>query len=332
MKMNTLLATEKLRYAAWKQTTPHLSAPARADGAYNQHEYHFCLPRTHADENLYAGIRAEAIAYFAAAGIPWHHGQYDFPSNHLCSSQVCCVNFLFPFIHQPDALADLLRPIYPTLSRILPIDGNDFVSFEYIGAENYLGERTSKHGKRTRGANCTSADAAVRFQHEDGRIQIALIEWKYTEFYSVENRAIAKSGTDRRAIYRHLWDRDDFPLDKRLLSSFDALFYEPFYQLFRQQCLAHEMERAGELDADIVSTLHIAPALNREFLRVTSPELRSLGDNSLEVWKRLVRQPDRFRSVTTEGLFGAFPVESHSAVQPWWEYTIERYSWMSIPS
>ena len=38
---------------------------------------------------------------------------------------------------------------------------------------------------------------------------------------------------------------------------YDDLFYEP-YQLFRQQLLANEMEKARELEADVVSVLHIS--------------------------------------------------------------------------
>jgi Fic family protein len=55
-------------------------------------------------------------------------------------------------------------------------------------------------------------------------------------------------------IYRPLYQRDDCPLDKGLVPSFEALFYEPFYQFMRQPLLAHEMERAHELGADRVSS------------------------------------------------------------------------------
>jgi hypothetical protein len=51
-------------------------------------------------------------------------------------------------------------------------------------------------------------------------------------------------------------------------------FYEPFYQLMRQQLLAREMETARECGADVVSLLHIAPAQNACFQRVTSPNLK----------------------------------------------------------
>lgn len=155
-----------------------------------------------------------------------------------------------------------------------------------------------------------------------------MIEWKYTESYSSASYKIAGSGTDRTAIYHHLYARQDFPLNKALLPDFGALFYEPFYQLFRQQALANEMEIAHELDADVVSVLHIAPALNTDFLRVTSPELRHLGHSAIEVWKKLVIQPSRFSSMATETLFGAFAIDAHPGLRSWWAYITARYPWI----
>lgn len=320
---NSFLATEKARQAAFKRTSPFFSEAARADGYYRQHAYPFCLPREYAAENLYEGIRAPALAYFAAKRIPWHGGQDGLPSNHLCSSQVACVNSLFPFVDQPAALADLLRPLFPTLDTMLPIEDDGYVAFEWIGARNYLGERGKE--TRTRGANTTSADAAVRFRHIDGRIQVVLIEWKYTESYSEASCVIANSGTDRTAIYRHLYERDDFPLDKSLLPSFEALFHEPFYQLFRQQCLAHEMEKARELDADIVSLLHIAPAQNVAFQRVTSPALRPLGERVTDIWSGLVREPGRFQSVAMECLFDRGLWSENNKLVNWSKFAKQRY-------
>jgi hypothetical protein len=117
-------------------------------------------------------------------------------------------------------------------------------------------------------------------------------------------------------------------LRKELLPGFDSLFYEPFYQLMRQQCLGHEMERAHELGADVVSLLHIAPAHNRAFRAITSPTLRHLGDSVTGVWAALVREPDRFASVSTEALFG--PI-LHNGQFPelrvWQEYITARYAW-----
>jgi hypothetical protein len=329
--MGHFLNSERKRQAAFKQEWPHFTDSARAEGMYRGSLRPFCLPTAYADENLYASIRLPALEYFAHAGIVWHNGQAGNPSNHLCSSQVCCVNFLYPFVDKPEALAVLLRPIFPGLRRVLPIEASNhqYVAFEWIGSENYLGERVPRGGGRTRGANFTSADAMVMFECGDGRQQIVLIEWKYTESYAKNvSKKIARSGTDRSAIYAHLYERTDCALNKTLLKDFDALFYEPFYQFMRQQFLAHEMERAHEFDADVVSLLHIAPAHNVEFGTVTSPALRELGDKVRDVWKRLVREPDRFASVSTEDLFGAFPVRQFPDLADWWDYVGQRYAWV----
>jgi hypothetical protein len=303
--MGRFLNSERKRQAAFKQESSHFTALARLNGVHRGRDYPFLLPDGCVSENLYAGIRQAALDYFAQNGIHWHM------LYHLCSSQVCCVNFLFPFMDKPEALAALLRPIFPGLRRALAIETpQQYVAFEWIGLQNYLKEREPKGGRRTRGANFTSADAMVMFEREDGRRQIVMIEWKYTESYAKDvSKKIAQSGTDRSAIYAHLYERDDCTLNKMVLPNFEALFYEPFYQFMRQQFLAHEMERARELDADVVSLLHIAPAHNVEFGTVTSPALRDLGDKVTDVWKRLVRDADRFASVSTEALFGKFPVQ-----------------------
>lgn len=301
----------------------YFSEAALADGAHRGHAYPFMLPTACADENLYAPIREPALAYFSEYNIHWHM------LDHLCSSQVCCINFLFPFMDQPSALAELLRPIFPKLRRMLPIEAdNQYVAFEWIGAENYLGEKVRGSKSRTRGANFTSADAMVMFEREDGKRQIVLIEWKYTESYSSVSKKVSIRGTDRSLIYAPLYDRDDCPLDKSILPHYDALFYEPFYQFMRQQFLAQEMERAHEVGADVVSLLHIAPAHNHDFPTVTSPDLRGVGSSVTEVWKRLVKASDRFASVSTEALFGKFSANEHPDLAAWSDYVNTRYAWL----
>ena len=203
-----------------------------------------------------------------------------------------------------------------------------FLAFEWIGNENYLGEKVRGQGKRTRGANFTSADAAVMFRRQDKKKQIVLIEWKYTESYGRIFLKFSRSGTDRTKIYEHLFRREDFPLKKELLPSFDSLFYEPFYQFMRQQSLAHEMEKSRELGADVVSLLHIAPAVNKAFQRVTSPPLAELGEEVTKIWNDLQREPNRFHSISTEEMFSRFPIQNYPALDPWWEYITLRYSWL----
>jgi len=251
--MSAFRASEKQRQNAFKIDSSYSSPAAKADGLYGKYTYPFCLPQECAVENLYSGIRPAILPYFSRHNIQWHDGQNGNPSNHLCDSQVCGVNFLFPFANQPEALADLLRPIFPTLRKMLPVEDGLFIAFEWIGAQNYLGERVPNNGRRTRGANFTSADAIVSFLRGDGRIQVCLIEWKYTESYSPTSHRFSCGGIDKTMIYQRLYDSDDCPLNKELIPCFADLFYEPFYQLMRQQFLASEMEKARELDADIVS-------------------------------------------------------------------------------
>lgn len=320
--MSTFLNGEKTLQENFKKNSPHISAPAKAQGMYRGVLRDFCLPVSHSDENLFPGIRTQGINFFKQNSIAWHQGHRDKPNNHMCSSQVCCVNFLFPFaLASKECLVELLRPVYPTIKDIVSMD-NLNLTFEWIGQTNYLREKM--RGARTRGANATSADAAIRFLHSDGKVQIVLIEWKYTESYGHKSIKVSESGTDRSDIYRNLFEDSSCPLNKSLFS-YDDLFYEPFYQLFRQQLLANEMEKSGELDADIVSVLHINPAVNKAFQKVTSPGLQKLGNEVTYVWNKLQNRTDRFCSVSTEYLFGNFPVDQFAGLEPWWEYISSRY-------
>jgi hypothetical protein len=326
--MGKFLVHEKEKQAMFKATSPYFSEDARQDGVYRKKLRPYCLPVDHAEENLFKEIRNLAVDYFRQEKIKWHDGRNGKPSNHLCSSQVCCVNFLLPFAQKPLELATLLRPIFPNIRKMLPIECGLQVSFEWIGEENYLQEKTGIKGNRTRGANFTSADAAVMFERTDGKRQFVLIEWKYTESYGGGFLKVAKSGTDRTKIYYRLYDRNDCPINKDLLPGFDDLFFEPFYQLMRQQFLAHEMERMREHDADVVSVLHIAPNHNSDFHKITSPKLQHLGKTPIEVWKKIVRSPDRFISVSTEELLGNLSIGQLPQMQSWFEYIAKRYTWI----
>lgn len=319
---------EKQRLILFLQNSDYFSDATRVGGRYKNHDYPFCLPSNLAEENLFFEIRQSAMDFFASHSIKWHDGQNDKPSNHLCSSQVCCTNFLYPFANQPQALAALLRPVFPTLAEMLPIEDGQYVTFEWIGEDNYLNESRFPNQIRTRGANFTSADAAVKFKGIYGRVQIVLIEWKYTESYGGAAKWKGPSGQTRLGRYRPIYESPDCPLNKELIPNFNALFYEPFYQFMRQQFLAQGMEKAREKGAEVVSLLHIAPAHNLEFSRVTSPFLQLLGDNALTIWKKLVKTPTRFNSVNIEDVFSPFDAEKYPALGNWRTYISARYAWI----
>lgn len=142
--MGSFRDEEKRRQAEFKATSSYFSEPARRDALFRGRGIArpYCLPPECATENLFDEIRASALTYFEQFEIKWHGGRHRQPTNHLCSSQICCVNFLFPFADKPQALAELLRPLFPDIRTMLPIEANgQYVSFEYIGAENYLREK-----------------------------------------------------------------------------------------------------------------------------------------------------------------------------------------------
>jgi len=102
-------------------------------GRYNKIKRPFCLPDDLSSHNLHKSIRKDAIRYFMKRIIPWHDGKpytnFRFgeltksgnPSNHVCCSQSQCVNALFPFSRDPDALRKLLKKIGFDVSASLPI-------------------------------------------------------------------------------------------------------------------------------------------------------------------------------------------------------------------
>jgi hypothetical protein len=332
----TLRDTEKQRYETLK---PHLfSKEAHSPGRYRRRPYAFCLADGHSAENLYSGFREDAIAYFRDRKISWHDGWPDaygngrgLPSNHLCCSQSACVNCLWPLAHHPNLLARVFRPFFPDLAEALPFaadallpDGRrPFLAFEWIGTRNYLGEV----GNRARGANATSADFAFRFRRYDGRVQLVLGEWKYTEHYSERE---PNPGPTRLRIYRDAFER--WKEREPELPDYRSFFVEPFYQLMRLTLLAQEMERAclageGEMDAQVVSVIVVVPKANQDYTQqFTSPVFAQYGRTIGAAWTHLA-PADRFLSLATESLLTVIEQVAPQALRPWSDYLLTRYGW-----
>jgi len=341
MKTKVFRDKEKDRYEVVKGKL--FSAEASQDGLYNGIPRNFCLANEYSYENLYQDIRDIAITYFLIRGIPWHDGLKGrhLPSNHLCCSQSCCVNFLFPLVKRPDLIKAIFSHYYPEMATPLQItedkpltDGTyPFIAVEWIGKRDYLGEAKRKGMSRTRGANFTSADFTFRFRENNGRVHLVLGEWKYTEEYGSSYKGSGSSGDVRKSNYV-----DFFKAPKGVFNAnsdkdklYDSLFYEPFYQLMRLQLLAQEMEghKDKEMDADVVSVLHICPEANNEFRNdVASIYLKGKlpGKGVLEIWKELVPS-DKFMSISVEDLLDTIINQAESNSQDWADYLSTRYSW-----
>lgn len=279
--------------------------------------------------NLAPGIRDQAIAYFAKHRIIWHRH-----ANHALSSQVCCLNFLMPLATRPRLLARIIETALGLSSvTMLKVEcGPDgqpwFVGFEWIGDpdQDYLNE--SRSGRRTRGANATSADAVVKFEH-GGRVETLLIEWKYTESYGAPIRPAGNP--TRRDRYAGLAFAPDGPIRAGTDLQLCQFFWEPFYQLLRQQMLAWQMQVQAEREGrdERVRVLHISPAGNLALHRVTAPALRRHGQDAFEVFRGLLVRPDDFLSRSTEAVFGGALSEADEETRSWSGYLFDRYTFLA---
>ncbi|WP_407944712.1 PGN_0703 family putative restriction endonuclease, partial [Gemmatimonas sp.] len=184
----TFVAGERQRAVRWKASTATLPQPARQAAPYVNNNglgsgpaYGFCLPAEYAELTLLPEVRGQALALFAELGIPWHAGVGSGPGNHLLSSQVQCVNALGQMVHDPERIVASFGGVV-NIESVLEIEPGRFLTFEYIGDSDYLNE--ARNGQRTRGAHCTSIDAAFVVRSTDGLTVLVLVEWKYTESYA----------------------------------------------------------------------------------------------------------------------------------------------------
>lgn len=258
--------------------------------------------------------------------IAWHKH-----ADHGLSSQVCCLNFLGPLARQPELLSRVIGGalgINPP--RMLSIEEGPggrlwFVGFEWVGRANYLSEWSKGASSATRGKNATSADAVVRFESH-GQIETLLIEWKYTEKYGAPLRP--DGNATRMLRYSDKIFAPNGPVRADLGLKLEDFFWEPFYQLLRQQMLAWQMGLAHEDGADRVRVLHISPRGNRALHKVTSPALRRLGDDVFQVFRSVLSHSDEFINRTTDEVFGKLVMAEHNepAVREWSEYLRDRYA------
>ncbi|HAS08942.1 MAG TPA: hypothetical protein DCS55_00225 [Acidimicrobiaceae bacterium] len=289
---------ERAKAVSWKQSTQTLPDGARHPAPYirggqaQTGPLPFCLPIEHAALSLLPEVRPMALDLFAELGIPWHAGIGGGPGNHLLSSQVQCVNALGQMVHDPDRIVRAFGSVLD-IDEVLEVEPGRFLTFEYIGPTDFFGEVPD--GERTRGARCTSVDAAFLFRSSTGERELALVEWKYTESYRPRKPEPAKDEI-RRKRYRTALHDPDGAVHADVLP-FKALLDEPIYQLVRQQLLAWELEKARVHDVDRVRIVHVIPSDNLAYGDSLSAEHRTVGDTVHEVWHALLRRPDRFLSL-----------------------------------
>jgi hypothetical protein len=266
--------------------------------------------------NLYEPIRQDALDYFQRNHIQWWGGD-TIPTGHLLSSQIACINHLFPLRHDPEAILLILQSLDPEISQACLID-DGYVEFEVIGKENHLNEYS-----HSRGRNTTSIDALMVGEKPNGSRILFSIEWKYTESYPTKSVAISEKGTSRVDIYRPLLEDPDCLIQ---CDALEALFYEPYYQLMRQTLLSWQMTQALEYGTSDWQHIHVIPDENKE-LKNTNPSPELPGNTMETSWKSILKNPERYIVLSPENLIK--PIEQHPKAKALNEYLMIRY-WKKI--
>ena len=272
------------------------------------------IPPARRELNLAPSIREAADRLFSAEPAIQRHQH----ANHGLSSQVCCLNFLLPFAEKPELLRRWVEHVTADkVSEMLPIESDRagqswYVTFEWIGDTDHLNE--GKSAPRKRGANATAVDAALLYRDAQRRTNLLLIEWKYTEQYG---QPLGSSGNEtRQQRYEKIFRQPNGPIRADADVTLEDFFWEPFYQMLRQQMLAWHIE-AGDPQIDRARVLHLSPSGNRPLHRVTSPELRKCGDDAFDVFRSLLANPRDFLSMSIEHAFAPLAKWPETDWYPW---------------
>jgi hypothetical protein len=284
------------------------------NGIFLGKQYPFVL--TEPELNLWSDIRQEAIDYFKVHKIPWWVTD-DMPPGHLLSSQVACVNHLFPLHQRHDLATAILKNIDNRIVQANMVDGSyGYVDFEVIGQKNYLGEM-----QHTRGTNSTSIDAVMVGKKRDGGNILFVIEWKWTECYdSTTHFKPAHNG-----IYKPLLEKDNCPIKTNELKedNYAGLYIEPFFQLMRQTLLGWRMVKANEYGCNEYINVHIIPNGNQELRSKNTAYPKLSGEDMPSTWRNVLKEPERYKVISPDELF--VPLENTSDIKPLLTYLRERY-------
>jgi hypothetical protein len=184
--------------------------------------------------NLYHQIVDDVIMYFALNKIAFHHLDGDIdkgfckPSGHTLSSQISCLNHLFPLRLDKMSVESIVN--LPNAEKI----DDGYIAFEFVNQnKKYLGETNE-----TRGTKCTSIDAFVKVNN----VGIG-IEWKYTETdYDEEKAKEYWKDKPHQKRYMPLLEKSNIQADYDVLVS-----CQMYYELMRQTLLLEQMKAHGEI-------------------------------------------------------------------------------------
>ncbi len=239
--------------------------------------------------NLYDTIWTEAPKYFKDNKIHWHLGKA-----HTTSSQVACINHLFPIREDRNAILAILKKIDENITDVVSLhkdkNGKDvYVAFEVIDEKNHLKEPNTP----------TTIDALL-LAKKGKTAMLVVIEWKYTEC-NAEDKSKGADGTRRKNTYDNFLGGNEPGLKSLKTHNelgqaniADLYYREPFYQLMRQTLWAKVIIKNGlnnnqitdkNIKIDDYIHIHVVPTGNEELRRVDPNRKYSAYRDLKETWK-----------------------------------------------
>lgn len=295
----------------------------------NMDIYEHILPARQWTQNLWSGICQKAVDYFRREKIKWHNEK-----DNLLSSQILCVNTFFPFRNYLSLLDGFLREFYPSLTKVTDID------FEYIGEKNYLNERGG------RGYNRTSSDVSIEWEDTQGKKNLLLVEFKFTESSFGEcsksgNRdrercnngklIISSPQTEcyRSEVGRPYWDIILSPKGPFIREMLNKTKYCPFrydfYQLMRNQLLAKQIAEDEDSGFHIIEFAVCYDDRNKNLLTLSHPI--DGNSNPLTIWKSFLKDKNTFKYFTIQQFLEYIENTDNlpSELEQWRAYLKKRY-------
>lgn len=282
-------------------------------GKYRNREYDFILKNSE-DNFVDTSCFEKVSAYFKENNISWWGGKN--PTTHTLSSQIACINHLFPIRKDRDAVLALAHSVDPDFDDVEIISNDNFekgyISFEVVSSKDYLNEIKGKNKIPHRGNQCTSIDAVILAKKQEKRV-LLVIEWKYVELYGNEDKS--KSPKGKRCGETRLNRYQDLIEKSKQLKSVDncrgsVYFHEPFYQLMRQTLWAEQMvdpENVDAIRADDYIHVHVVPMGNNELLHKRYP--CSKGKDMFTTWKSQLKDPQKYVLIDPAEFFSKLSCE-----------------------
>jgi len=289
--------------------------------------------------NLFKSIREDVQTYFKENNISWWGGQK--PTPHTLSSQIACLNHLFPIRNDKAEVLKIAQIICEDIIDVLEIKTDKlphaYIAFEVVSSSDYLNECKEAGQELIRGSHCTSIDALIFAKDENGKNYLLPIEWKYTEHYNNANKAVedrkgepkGTNGKGKERLDRYVHDNRNPHLirnSKQLKEQNDfkksVYFFEPFYQLMRQTLWAEQMiahRKSEKISADDFIHTHVIPQENSDLLNKIYP---CSGKEMEATWRACLQDPSKYKIISPKDLLANMDQNKYADLK---KYLMKRY-------